>query len=324
MTNLQSQQSLHGERSPRYLLIAGATASGKTALSLQLAQAHGLSIISADSRQCYRYLDIGTDKVSEHVLQRIPHYHISLFNPDEINSAARFADQVTQWATMAGAPQKPVLVVGGSTLYLQALLRPLSELPAANASNLKHLQERARIEGPQSLLNELRRIDPVYADRVDGWNPHRIFRALDVYMQTGKPFSSFHRNQPLVPPEHIAVVCVERERAELHKRIEQRVDHMLSQGLVEETRNVLEMGYDPGLPSLQTVGYRQCIDYLHGKTDYANMREQIIVHTRGYARRQITWFKRWQQITRLNASELSEKRCLDELQRLLTKLAADL
>ncbi len=305
------------------VILTGPTATGKTDLSIELARHWNTPVISADSRQCYKYLDIGTGKVSESIRADIPHYHISSLYPDQPFTAADFSRKVHEWQHRIKAQGKPVLIVGGSTLYLESLIRPLDPLPPKNEANILELQKLAERSGLKALHKKLCEVDPVYVRRIDGLNPHRMFRALDVWMQTGKPFSSYHKKRDFSLPEDTLLLCLYRQRNELHERISLRVDHMIEEGLLQEVRNILDMGYDPSLQSLQTVGYREPIAFLKGEGTAGQMRENIKRNTRRYARRQLTWFRRWKEAHWFNQSDYSEKKLRDHLILMIKQLAAD-
>lgn len=286
-------------------MILGPTASGKTDLACRLAQRIDGEIISVDSRQCYRRIDIGTAKPDARQLNSAPHHNISLLQPEEADSVARFLKRAEAWQNEIHSRGRTVIYCGGSTLHLKALLQPLDSLPAANPNHLTQLEQRAEKEGLESLYNQLLDVDPESAERMDGLNRHRIYRALDVWMQTGKPISSFHNQpDPPIPPEDLLVVGLSLPRRMLHLRIEQRVDRMIEQGLVNETRQLLREGYRPDQQFLQTVGYRNVIEHLNGKVSFEQMVKDIKTSTRRYAKRQITWFRRWPFIHWLDA-ELS-------------------
>lgn len=286
----------------RRIMILGPTASGKTDLACRLAQRIDGEIISVDSRQCYRRIDIGTAKPNTRQLNSVPHHNISLLGPEETDSVASFLKRAETWQNEILSRGRKVIYCGGSTLHLKALLQPLDSLPAANPDHLKQLEKRAEKEGLESLYNQLLEVDPESAERMDGLNRHRIYRALDVWMQTGKPISSFH-NQPdtPIPPEGLQVFGLSLPRRTLHHRIEQRVDRMIEEGLVNETRQLLSEGYKPSQQFLQTVGYRNVIEHLHGELSFEQMIKDIKTSTRRYAKRQITWFRRWPFIHWLDA-----------------------
>ena len=285
------------------IILLGPTASGKTGLSIKLASALQSSIISADSRQCYKHLDIGTAKPSADELQKIPHYNISILELDEEDSAMNFQRRTEDWEQEILKENDHVLYVGGSTLYLQSLIQPFNEMPDANPENIAQLEKRIEQEGLESLYGMLKAIDPEYIKKMNGMNRQRIIRALDVWMQTGKTFSSFHQQGEIEPDEGTIVFGLDYPREELYKRINQRVDQMIESGLVEETQNILNKGYSKDLQSLNTVGYKEIIQYLDGELSLKEAVTKIKTNTRRYAKRQLTWFRRWDFIHWLPADE---------------------
>lgn len=297
------------------LILLGPTASGKSDVALEVAEALGTSIISADSRQCYRYLDIGTATPSPEELQRVTHYNISNLDPYEEDTAVKFLDRANSWEQQILQESDHVLYVGGSTLHLTGLIRPFHDAPDANEENICQLNERIEKEGIESLYELLKQVDPEYIPRMDGMNRQRIIRALDVWMQTGKPFSSFHSDDPIEPDEQTIVFGIRRDRQKLYDRINQRVDLMIKSGLIEETRAVLEKGYSPELQSLQTVGYREVIAYLNGDMSRETMIETIKTQTRRYAKRQLTWFRRWDFVHWLDGDGCSTGELVEEIEK---------
>ncbi len=308
---------------PPTVIITGPTAAGKTDLSLELARYFQAPIISADSRQCYKYLNIGTAKVPETVRKEIPHYHVSTLYPDQSFTAADFASCAKDWRREIRQLRVPVLVVGGSTLYIESLIRPLDPLPPKSDTNIRELSAIAESEGLEAIHSKLMDVDPEYARRLDGLNPHRMYRALDVWMQTGKPFSSFHKNRPVSLTDNTLLICLYRDRNELHQRINQRVDLMLRDGLLEEVKHILGMGYTEDMQSLQTVGYRESMAHIHGSLNYDGMQEKIKTNTRRYARRQMTWFRRWSGAKWINLSDQSTEKILADLILRIEQLAAE-
>lgn len=303
----------NGSGSISRIIIAGPTGVGKTATSLSLVRQLGLrgieaSIISADSRQCYRYLDIGTGKVTDLEKGDIPHYNISIMNPDQPDSAASFVKRSTLWEDEISRSGQLPIYVGGSTLHLQSLIWPLDDLPEACVQNLVKLRQVEESEGRNRILEMLQHSDPVYISKMDGYNRQRIFRALDVFMQTGKPFSSYHSNhdKSVIPDGTLLIVLV-CERQTLRDRIQARVEKMLENGLIDETRSILKMGFDEQLQSLQTVGYKESISFLKGEIDEMTLTEQIISNTRSYAKRQMTWFRRWKTALTIDCSEFDSE-----------------
>lgn len=287
------------------IILLGPTASGKTELSLQLAEELGTSIISADSRQCYKHLNIGTAKPSKQELNRVPHFNISNLELEEDDSAVKFVERAEVWEEDILKHSDHVLYAGGSTLHLTGLIQPFSNIPDSSEENIAQLNHHIDEEGIEVLYEKLKEIDPEYIPKMDGMNRQRIIRALDVWMQTGKPFSSFHQKEELLLPENTLVFGLLRPREKLYERINQRVDLMMEKGLTEEVQFILDQGYSKDLQSLQTVGYREVISYLDGDFTKEEMIEKIKTNTRRYAKRQLTWFRRWEFIEWLDADQLS-------------------
>ncbi len=289
----------------KQIIIAGPTASGKTTLSLQIAYVLDAEIISVDSRQCYKFLDIGTAKPSAEELKLIRHHNISVLNPDESDSVSDFKKRVDEYVSDIESRGKRVIFCGGSTLHLQSLIRPLDDIPESNEENILQLTNLADIEGIDSLFEELKRVDPEYAEKMDGQNRQRIIRALDVWKQTGKPFSSFHSDEPFELPPNMTLFELHHPRKELHNRISARTEKMIESGLVEEVKAILNLGFDKNMQSLQTVGYREAIHFLEGKITRQEMIEKVKTSTRRYAKRQITWLRRWPFKTQLDMGRLT-------------------
>lgn len=287
------------------IILLGPTASGKTELSIQLAEELGTSIISADSRQCYKHIDIGTAKPTSEELQRVKHFNISLLDLEEEDNAMDFQRRAENWEQQVLQGAEHVLFVGGSTLHIQSLIQPFNEMPEADEENIANLNERIENEGLESLYDILKQIDPEYLEKMDGMNRQRIIRALDVWMQTGKPFSSFHKRGEITPDENTIVFGLKWPRQKLYDRINRRVDKMIEMGLVEEVRSILKMGYSKDLQSLNTVGYKEIIKYIEGEWSLDKAIEKIKTSTRRYAKRQMTWYKRWDFIHWLKADEMS-------------------
>lgn len=303
------------------IMIAGPTASGKSSLAVQLAKRINGEIISVDSRQCYRQINIGTAKPTESQLRDVPHHNISNLDLSDDDSAMQFHARATEWVKEIEERGRTVIFCGGSTLHLQSILRPLDDMPSSNDENIQALEDEIKETGIDILFEKLKQVDPDYAGKMNDRNPRRIVRALDVWMQTGQPFSHFHNDKPIEQPGHMSVFATHWPRKMLHQRIEERCDLMLANGLVEETKSLLEMGYSPELQALQTVGYRQVIEFLKGKIDREQMEKDFKTATRRYAKRQITWFRRWPFLTWLNRHENSEEDLLETIQQ---QVAADM
>lgn len=305
------------------IILTGPTAVGKTEISIQLARTLNVPIISADSRQCYKYMDIGTGKISENWLQQIRHYNISIFTPDIDDNAQAFLFRCRDWEQEILQHHAHLLYAGGSTLYVESLLRPFDEVPKSSAKNLEKLKDREKEFGLESLFYNLREVDPVYAEKMDGMNRQRIFRALDVFMQTGRPFSSFHhRNEPVKPPPDTLVFVLNRDRKVLHQRINERVDNMIRDGLINEVQKLLEMGFAPTLNALQTVGYREIISCLEGNISMNQAVSLIKRNTRRYARRQLTWFRRWEVVFWLLLDSMETEEVVRQIINRMNEVAA--
>ncbi len=292
ITELVTWQRAHLSEKGPFLILAGPTAVGKTDLSLELAEQLRAEIISADSRQIYRQMTIGTAKPPPEALRRVPHHFIDELDLDEPFSAGHFA--FAAWERMAEvlARGRVPLVVGGSTLYLYALQFGLAEIPDVDPSVRRWLNERLQTEGPEALYAELQRVDPQAAARLDPTKTQRVIRALEVYHGTGQPITCYYRHHRAAPYTFRTIVLY-RERPELYERINRRVDQMLAAGLVDEVRSILEAGYSPDLDVLRTIGYQEVIAHLQGAYDQETMRRLIQRNTRRYAKRQLTWFRRF-------------------------------
>lgn len=296
------------------IILLGPTAVGKTSLSLSLAQDLNAEIISADSRQCYQYMNIGTATPMSEELQQVPHYNISIIDPSVKDSAANFCERAQKWHDGITSRGKRVLYVGGSTLHIQCLIQPFDDIPDADEANIQKLEQQIDEEGIEPVYQKLQQVDPEYAQQMDGMNPQRLVRALDVWMQSGKPFSSFHTNSgPIHPPEDMMVIGLRRNRKKLYERINRRVDKMFEQGFLEEVQAILDMGYSLNDPGLNTVGYKEAIAHLSGELSYDQMVKDMKTQTRRYAKRQLTWFKRWDFIHWLDMDNLSTKKAQEKI-----------
>ncbi len=278
------------------IVIVGPTASGKTDVALELAERLQAVIVSADSRQFYRWMDIGTAKPTPEQLRRAKHYFVDFLHPREEYSAGQFAREARKLIRELRQAGRPVVVVGGSGMYIQALLQGFFA-PVVRDPNIKaELKRRAEQEGAAALYAELQRVDPQRAAELHPNDAHRIVRALEVYYVSGKPFSELQR-QPRVPADFPYVPFgLMWPREALYRRIEARVDRMVQQGLEREVRGLLAMGVSPRANALQTVGYREMIQYIRGELDRDAAIALIKQHTRNFAKRQITWFKRDREI----------------------------
>lgn len=296
------------------IVIAGPTASGKSSLAIALALKMDGEIISVDSRQCYKKIDIGTAKPTAAQLKLVPHHNISILDLDEPDSVADFRERALKTANEIEARGKTVIFCGGSSLHLKSLIQPLDDLPSSNEKNISQLNKEAENDGLEALHQKLSEVDPEYINKMDGMNRQRIIRALDVWMQTGMPFSSFHSNEELSLPDHYFFFALYHPRKVLHQRIEERTDQMIEHGIVEETKTILEAGYSPDLQALQTVGYKQAIQFLRDEISHEQMIADIKTATRRYAKRQITWLRKWGFADVIDRHTKSEHECVEYIQ----------
>ena len=287
---------------PRILAIVGPTASGKTSISLLLAELLNGEILSADSRQIYKHLDIGTAKPSLADRRRVKHHFIDLLEPDEEYSAGQFGKdaRVVVYAILKRG-MVPILV-GGSGLYVKAVIDGLFEGPEKDPEIRERLTEQWQREGIGSLLDALKKVDPAALAKMKEVTPRRVIRALEVFHITGKPLSQFHAKQEKAPGFETIQVGLDWERRELYARINQRVDRMIADWLIDEVRALKKMGLDKRVNALNTVGYKEVFDYLVGMLNYDEMVFLIKQNTRRFAKRQLTWFRadkriRWNTMT---------------------------
>jgi tRNA dimethylallyltransferase len=283
-------------------LLIGPTAVGKTTVSLEVAQCLNGEIVSADSRQVYQLLDIGTAKPSAAQLAAIPHHFVGELKPDESFSAGQFARAAESRIGEIQARGRMPLVVGGSTLYTDALVRGFSEIPDVDPDVRNELNLRLLDEGPGRLYIELQAVDPVSAATMDESKSQRIVRALEIYHGTGTPLSEFHASRQPSAFSYSGVILT-RPRADLYARIDARVDEMLLQGLVAEVEGILASGISSTANALRTIGYREVIAHLNGEIDYPEMVRLIKRNSRRYAKRQITWFNRYESFQRIDTRE---------------------
>ena len=293
------------------LTITGPTAVGKTELSLKVAERLDAEIISVDSRQVYEELTIGTAKPSPEALDRVPHHFIGERTLHEPFSAGAYAKAANERIRAVRERNRRVLVVGGATLYLHALQYGLADIPEVDDAVRARLEERLDAEGKEALYEELQEVDPKQAAKMDATKTQRVIRALEVYHGTGKPLSYYYENQPEPPFDYVTVV-LNRERERLYERINQRVERMLDEGLLEEVRAVMDIdGVQLDEPPLSTIGYREPIQHLRGEIDYDEMVRLVKRNSRRYAKRQLTWFRRydeyhWRDATETNPTDVLE------------------
>ena len=279
---------------PPAILLMGPTASGKTALALEIAARYPVEIISVDSAQVYRGMDVGTAKPAAAERATVPHHLIDVIDPDQSYSAAQFRNDAARLMREITARGRVPLLAGGTMLYFKALREGLSNLPQADAALRAAIEAEAQEKGWPALHAELVRIDAATAARLNPGDAQRIQRALEVFRITGKPLSALQGARVVAQAQYrfVALALVPAERAVLHRRIELRFEAMLAAGLVEELAFLRrKYALDPGLPSMRCVGYRQAWEHLEGAYDRATLRDRGIYATRQLAKRQLTWLR---------------------------------
>ena len=277
----------------RLIVIVGPTGSGKTDLSIRVAEHYACPIISTDSRQFYRGIPIGTAQPDSEQLERVVHHFIASHElTDDFNCGAYEVAALKRLDELF-AKHDTVVAVGGSGLYIKALCEGMDDLPEVEPALRSELAERLKSEGLEALTEELRKLDPAFYEVVDRKNPARVLRALEVCISTGKPYSSLRTGEKRQRSFGIVKIGVNMERAVLYERIDRRVDIMVEAGLEDEARAVYPLRH---LNSLQTVGYREMFDYFDGTISRDEAIELIKRNSRRYAKRQLTWFGRDEEI----------------------------
>lgn len=271
------------------VVIGGPTAVGKTAIAIAVAKQFNAEIISADSRQFYREMNIGTAKPSPEELQAVKHHFINNLSIHDYYNAFMFEQEVLQFLEKYFLSRDLVFMVGGSGLYIDAVCNGLDDLPTIQPEIRQKLLQKYEKEGIEHIRFELKQIDPEYYLQVDLKNPKRILHALEIFYQTGNKFSQLRQEQKRIRPFNIIKIVLNQDREVLHERINKRVDIMIENGLFEEAKSLLSYKQ---LPPLQTVGYRELFGFFEGKYDEEEAVRLIKRNTRHYARRQISWFKR--------------------------------
>lgn len=275
------------------IVVVGATGSGKTDLSLRLATHFAAPILSTDSRQVYRGIPIGTAQPTAEQLAAVEHHFIASHELTDNFNCGEYETQALACLEALFRKHDVVVAVGGSGLYIQALCEGMDDLPQADEELRQSLMERLQGEGIESLLADLERFDPEYYAQVDRQNPSRVLRAVEVCLQTGKPYSSLRTGERRKRDFRIVKVGIDWDREALYDRINRRVDMMIDEGLEAEARSVYHLRQ---LNSLQTVGYREMFEYFDGKISREEAIELIKRNSRRYAKRQMTWFRRDSEI----------------------------
>jgi tRNA dimethylallyltransferase len=291
---------------PKIIVICGATAVGKTSAAIDLAGIFNGEIISADSRQIYRYMNIGTAKPAPEQLAEIPHYIVDFIDPDQHFDAGQFAGMAHDIILKLLRKNQLPFVVGGTGLYIKALLNGLFEDNISDTSIRERLKQEAEDCGKTALYERLKKIDPETANRLHPNDIYRIMRALEVFEISGNPISKRHREHRFSELRYrVLKLGLYLDREILYKRIDQRVDMMISEGLIEEVREILKQGYSPDLKSMKAIGYSHVINYLKGNCSLDNAVKTLKRDTRRYSKRQMTWFRADPEIYWIKPSEIN-------------------
>lgn len=279
------------------IVLIGPTGVGKTDLSIRIAEKYNSPIISADSRQLYSELKIGTAAPSEEYLKRIKHYFVGTLKLTDYYSAAQYESDVMELLDALFKNHDTILLTGGSMMYIDAICKGIDDIPTVDSETRRMMMEKYENEGLERLCLELKLLDPEYYSIVDLKNPKRVIHALEICYMTGKTYTSFRTGNKKQRPFNILKIGLSRDRDELYERINRRVDIMISEGLIDEVKSVYKY---KELNSLNTVGYKEIIQYLDGNwtLDYAI--DKIKQNSRIYSRKQMTWFKRDNEINWFN------------------------
>ncbi|WP_448535672.1 tRNA (adenosine(37)-N6)-dimethylallyltransferase MiaA [Pseudothermotoga sp.] len=295
------------------IVLAGPTGVGKTEIAIEVASRINAEIVSVDSRQIYRFMDIGTAKPTQEQRRIVPHHLIDIVYPDEYYSVYNFRNDALKAIEDIKSRGKIPLLVGGTGLYIDALVRGIFEGAPRNEQLRRELLEKESRE-PGQLRKMLEEIDPEAATKIHVNDLKRTIRALEVWFQTGLRISQLQRDAK--PAGDFTIVVLTRDRRELYDRINLRVEKMIEDGLVEEVKSLLKMGYSKDLNALKTIGYQEIIEYLEGKESFERTIEKIKRNTRQFARRQLIWFRRYRDATWLN---VNDDKVLEKLTEMVSK-----
>ena len=296
----------------KLIVLAGPTAVGKTKASIGLAKAIGGEIISADSVQVYKKLNIGSAKISEEEMEGVKHYLIDIYEPSEEFNVAIFKDLVNNAANEILRKGKVPILVGGTGFYIQAVLKDVDFSEGASDEAIReNYQTIAENEGPEKLLELLKEVDPESCDSIQGLNVKRIIRALEYYEVTGKKISEHNAEQMIKEsPFDYKYFVLTDDREVLYDRIDKRVDLMMKQGLLDEVKDLFDSGISRDAISMQSLGYRQIMDYLYGDISLDEAVHKIKLQTRHFAKRQLTWFRREKDVIWVDKSDYNRDEML--------------
>lgn len=282
------------------LVLLGPTGVGKTEWSIRMAEQLGVPIVSADSRQLYRGLIIGTAAPTEEQLKRVPHHLVGILSPNDYYSASEYENEALSVINKLHKQHDTVILTGGSMMYIDAICKGIDIMPDIDQELRNDISKMYHEEGLDPIRQKLKLLDPIYYDQVDLKNTQRVIHALEVCIMTGKPYSSFRLNTIKERPFDIIKVGFNRPRPELYDRINKRVDEMIKDGLEEEARQLYPMKH---LNSLNTVGYKEMFEYFDGNWTLEEAIDKIKQHSRNYARKQLSWFNRDKSIKWIDLSD---------------------
>lgn len=285
------------------IVITGPTAVGKTALCLDFAKHFDIPIINADSRQIFRELKIGTARPTEEQMRQVHHDFVGILGLEDYYSASLFEQQVLALLEQQFQSRDYALMAGGSMMYIDAVCDGIDDIPTIDDETRATMKKRLAEEGLEALCEELRQLDPKYYEIVDRQNPRRVVHALEICQMTGKTYSSFRKREKRERPFDIIKIGLNRPREELYERINKRVDQMMADGLLEEARSLYPKRH---LNALNTVGYKELFDYIDGRWSLEEAVERIKGNTRRYARKQLTWYKKDEQIRWFHPDETEQ------------------
>lgn len=298
------------------IVLTGPTAVGKTSLSISLAKAVGGEIISADSMQVYKYMNIGTAKITEEDMCGVPHFLIDELEPDEEFNVTIFKSKVMKYIEEIRNRGHVPIIVGGTGFYIQSVIYDINFTEYGDDSDIrKKYEEIAKISGKTELHKRLSDVDKEYADSVSENNVKKVVRALSFYEMTGEKLSVHNtKERERTSPFDFAYFVLTMDRKKLYERIDKRVDLMFKMGLVDEVKSLMKKSYNKSMVSMQGIGYKEVIDYLNGETSMDECIDIIKRDTRHFAKRQLTWFKREKVVTYIDKEEfVTEADCLKEM-----------
>ncbi|MBQ4642386.1 MAG: tRNA (adenosine(37)-N6)-dimethylallyltransferase MiaA [Oscillospiraceae bacterium] len=276
------------------ICIAGPTASGKTALSIALAKELDGEVVSCDSMQIYKYMDIGTAKPTTQEMDGIPHHMLSVAEPQEDFSVGKYCQMATPIVDDIVARGKTAIITGGTGLYMDALIRGNDFAPCPATGCRERLEAQAETEGIEAIIAQLRQVDPESADRLHPSDRKRIIRAMEVYLETGQTITQHNKRTQLLPSRYDPVwfALEDADRQDLYDRIDRRVETMLEAGLLDEIRSLLARGIPEKCTAMQAIGYKEFVDALSGRSSIETATALVQQSSRKYAKRQLTWFRR--------------------------------